>query len=67
MPILLLNGRFDISTHQLASREALLESIGSDAEQKRGVVYDSSHWPLPPHRVEKDVLQWLDEYLGIAD
>ena len=63
-PILLLNGRYDISTHQLASREALLESIGTDADRKRGIVYDSSHWPLPPHRVEKDVSQWLDEFLG---
>ena len=63
-PILLLNGRYDISTHQLESREALLETIGTAAEDKRGIVYDSSHWPLPPHRVEKDVTEWLDEYLG---
>ena len=67
MPILLLNGRFDISTHQLVSREALLESIGTDAERKRGIVYESSHWPLPPHRVEKDVTDWLDEHLGTVE
>jgi DNA-binding winged helix-turn-helix (wHTH) protein len=66
-PILLLNGRFDISTHQLESREALLESIGTATNMKRGIVYDSSHWPLPPHRVEKDIADWLDENLGSPD
>jgi DNA-binding winged helix-turn-helix (wHTH) protein len=66
-PILLLNGRYDISTHQLESREALLEAIGTAPENKRGIVYESSHWPLPPHRVEKDVSEWLDTYLGPLD
>ena len=47
--------------------EALLESIGTDAERKRGIVYESSHWPLPPHRVEKDVTDWLDEHLGTVE
>jgi DNA-binding winged helix-turn-helix (wHTH) protein len=63
-PILLLNGRYDISTHLVESRVALLESVGTNAGEKRGIVYDSSHWPLPPHRVEQDVTGWLDEHLG---
>jgi pimeloyl-ACP methyl ester carboxylesterase len=66
-PILLLNGRYDISTHQLESRQALLETIGTAAGSKRSIVYDSSHWPLPPHRVERDVLLWLDEQLGTVE
>lgn len=63
-PILLLNGRYDISTHQLESRKALLELLGTADESKQGIVYESSHWPLPPHRVEQDVSHWLDEHLG---
>jgi DNA-binding winged helix-turn-helix (wHTH) protein len=64
LPVLLLNGRYDISTHLIESRDLLLRSIGTSGADKRGIIYDSSHWPLPPHRVEKDVTDWLDSHLG---
>lgn len=67
MPVLVLNGRYDISTHQLHSRAALLETLGTADEDKRGINYESSHWPLPPHRVEKDVTDWLNERLGYVE
>ena len=67
LPVLLLNGRYDISTHLIESRDLLLRSIGTSGTDKRGIIYDSSHWPLPPHRVEKDVTDWLDGHLGPVD
>ena len=67
LPILLLNGRYDISTHLIESRDLLLRSIGTSETDKRGIIYDSSHWPLPPHRVERDASEWLDRYLAPVD
>ena len=66
LPILVLNGRYDIATHQNESRDMLIRTIGTSVESKRSVLYDSSHWPLPPHRVERDVIEWLDRHLGPA-
>lgn len=66
-PILVLNGRYDIATHLSAGRDELLLAIGTPPQNKRGVQYESSHWPLPQHRVRKDVLDWLDHYVGTVD
>jgi DNA-binding winged helix-turn-helix (wHTH) protein len=63
-PILLLNGSYDIATHVNQSRDLLLTSLGAAEDDKHGVIYDASHWPLPPHRVRDDALAWFDRYLG---
>jgi hypothetical protein len=67
MPVLLLNGNYDISIHVTKSRDLLLQSIGATADKKRGVLYDAPHWPLPPHRVRDDTLAWFDQHLGSAN
>ncbi len=63
-PVLLLNGRYDIAAHATESRELLFETIGAEPKHKRSILYDSSHWPLPQHRVRQDTLAWLDQFLG---
>lgn len=66
-PILVLNGQYDIANHITESRDLLLKTIGTSSELKKGVLYESSHWPLPQHRVRADTLQWLDRYVGAVD
>ena len=65
-PILLLNGSHDIAIHTTQSRDLLLQTIGTPAHSKRGIIYDAPHWPLPPHRVRDDSLAWLDKHAGPA-
>jgi DNA-binding winged helix-turn-helix (wHTH) protein len=67
LPTLVLNGRYDIATHISESRSNLFEAIGTPVEHKRFVLYDSSHWPLPKHRVASDSIAWLDEYAGYVE
>lgn len=63
-PILLMNGSYDISIHVTKSRDLLLQTIGTTGNNKRGILYDAPHWPLPPHRVRNDTLSWFDNHLG---
>lgn len=64
-PILVLNGRFDIHIPYSPDGNPMLNVIGTAEGDKRSVYYDSSHWPLPQHRVKNDTLEWFDRYLGI--
>jgi len=63
VPFLMLNGRHDainpVETHQAP----LLELLGTRAADKRHVTFESHH---VPGRIEmiKEMLDWLDRYLG---
>jgi dienelactone hydrolase len=63
-PILMLNGRYDfifpLETHQ----KPMFELLGTPEENKRHVVYDTGHWPIPRNELIKESLAWLDRYLG---
>jgi len=63
-PILVLNGRYDVTKPYLPNDDIMISLIGTAEIDKRSVFYDSSHWPLPEHRVRNDTLEWFDRYLG---
>jgi len=63
-PLLIANGRRDITKQYDPETGRLLEAIGTDASDKRLVLYESGHWPLPPRRMREDVSDWFDRYLG---
>ena len=62
-PMLMLNAQFDhlVSPHQSAR---FYEQIGTPEAHKRLVVYETGHWPLPRHQMAREMVDWLDRYLG---
>ena len=61
MPILMLNGRYDNSID--SGIRPLYDLLGTPAEHKRLILYDTDHIP-PRNEFIKEILAWLDRYLG---
>ncbi len=64
LPTLTLNGKFDYLFPPKASQEPFFNLIGTPAENKKRVVYEAGHWPLPRNELIRETLDWLDKYLG---
>ena len=58
----MLNGRYDF-LYRIDSAELLFKRLGPSEKDKRHVIFDSPH-VLPIDSVTKEVLDWLDRYLG---
>ena len=66
VPVLMLNGRFDpLVTKGQAQR--FYDGIGTPAQDKRLVLYETGHWPLPRNETAREISDWLDRYLGPVD
>jgi predicted Ser/Thr protein kinase len=63
IPVLLINGRYDLVFPLDTCQEPLFRSLGSPAQDKSHVLYDTGHAP-PLLPMMKDTLNWLDHYLG---
>jgi len=63
IPVLMLNGRLDHFFPYETSQIPLYTLIGTPSEHKRHIVYETGHF-VPKTQVIKEVLAWLDEYLG---
>jgi hypothetical protein len=63
MPVLMLNGRNDFGRPKKSSQDPLFRLLGSPEKDKRQVVFETGHVP-PTIEVIKEVLDWLDRYLG---
>ncbi len=64
MPTLMLNGRHDYIFPFETSQKPLFELLGTPAAHKRHVVYEAGHDPLPRSQLVREILDWLDRYLG---
>jgi cephalosporin-C deacetylase-like acetyl esterase len=62
-PVLMLNGRFDFIFPTASSQEPMFRLLGTPAEHKRRVVYETGH-DIPRNEMIKETLNWLDRYLG---
>jgi formylglycine-generating enzyme required for sulfatase activity/dienelactone hydrolase len=63
-PILIINGRYDpIRPHQFVLGP-LLELLATPDDDKKAILYESGHWPLPRHAMMRDTNAWLDRHLG---
>jgi serine/threonine protein kinase/class 3 adenylate cyclase/dienelactone hydrolase len=62
-PTLMLNGRYDFIFPVESCQRPMFDQLGVAAEHKRHVVHDSGHIP-PSHQIAKEMLDWLDRYLG---
>jgi len=63
VPSLMLNGRFDFFFPEQTSQRFMFDLIGVPADQKRWVVYNTSH-ALPRAETTQETLGWLDRYFG---
>ena len=63
IPILMLNGKYDLTFPFDTSAKPLFDMLGTPREHKRQIAYDSDHF-LPHNEMIKETLAWLDRYLG---
>jgi eukaryotic-like serine/threonine-protein kinase len=63
IPFLMLNGRDDFEDPLEASQLPLFRLLGTPETNKRHVLFDSGH-SLPRNPAIKEVLDWLDRFLG---
>jgi eukaryotic-like serine/threonine-protein kinase len=63
IPVLMLNGRYDLMIPLDTCQEPLFRALGTLAQDKQHVLFDSGHTP-PLIPWMKETLNWLDHYLG---
>ena len=63
IPVLLLHGRYDFIFPVETNQKPFFRLIGTPAEHKRSVLYDTGH-NIPRNERIKETLNWLDRYLG---
>jgi formylglycine-generating enzyme required for sulfatase activity/predicted Ser/Thr protein kinase len=63
IPVLLVNGKDDFSA-SVAEQRRYLEILGTPAPHKKLVTLDGGHVPQDSRGLIREVLNWLDTYLG---
>jgi cephalosporin-C deacetylase-like acetyl esterase len=63
-PVLMVNGRHDFIFPPETNQAPLFELLGSPAKDKRYVVLETAGHLPPNDLLTKEVLEWLDRYLG---
>ena len=64
LPVLMVNGRHDFIFPVHSAQIPLLEHLGTPAADKRHVLFDYGHIPPKHDDTIREVLDWLDKYLG---
>jgi len=65
IPTLMVNGRYDFVFPEDSSQKPMFHFLGTPGKDKRHVVLEAGHVP-PNDLLIKEVLDWLDRYLGPA-
>jgi formylglycine-generating enzyme required for sulfatase activity/dienelactone hydrolase len=63
-PVLMVNGREDFDLPYETAQIPLYKALGTAAADKRHAVLEGGHIPPRPQLVYKEILDWLDRYLG---
>jgi cephalosporin-C deacetylase-like acetyl esterase len=63
LPVLMLNGRYDLVAPLESAARPMFELLGTSPENKVLRVYDSDHL-IPQSEFIRESLAWLDKYLG---
>ena len=63
-PVLMVNGRDDFDLPYDTAQVPLFTALGTPASAKRHAVLEGGHIPPKPQAVFKEILDWLDRYLG---
>ena len=63
VPVLMLNGRYDLAQLFETEVQPMFELLGTPEEHKRLIVYETDHF-IDRREVVKETLAWLDRYVG---
>ncbi len=63
VPVLMLNGRYDFPFSVEGAQRPLFRLLGAPEKDKRHVLLEAAH-ALPDAPLMKEMLDWLDRYLG---
>jgi eukaryotic-like serine/threonine-protein kinase len=64
LPVLMIGGRHDFVMPLELAQKPLFERLGTPPDRKKHIVADSGHTDFPRSELIRDVLGWLDRYLG---
>jgi len=64
LPTLMIDGKKDFNAPIETNIRPMFDMLGTPAEQKRLALLDGGHVPSSPNDVIREVLDWLDLYLG---
>jgi len=64
IPFLMLSGRYDFTFPVETSQKVLFKLVGTAPEHKRYVLFENAGHVPPRLDVVREVLDWLDRYLG---
>ena len=67
VPTLMVNGKADFGAPVETNIQPMFDMLGTPAEHKRLALLDGGHVPASPNEVIREVLDWLDRYLGPVD
>jgi pimeloyl-ACP methyl ester carboxylesterase len=69
LPVLMINGNSDLIFPLELGQKPYLHLLGTPPEHKRHVVLTGGHFIIGQQRsqVVREVLDWLDRYLGPVD
>jgi len=62
---LVLSGRYDYNFPDEPSSQPFFTRLGTPAQHKRRVLYDTGH-NLPRNEAVKETLDWFDRYFGVV-
>lgn len=63
-PTLILNGRYDADFPLELSQRPLFQFMGTPPKDKKLVIFEGGHGVFPRPTAVREVLDWLDHYLG---
>jgi formylglycine-generating enzyme required for sulfatase activity/tRNA A-37 threonylcarbamoyl transferase component Bud32/pimeloyl-ACP methyl ester carboxylesterase len=64
IPVLLITGRYDFSSPYETAQVPAFRFLGTPEKDKRHFVHDGGHIPTRMQPIIKEILDWLDRYLG---
>jgi predicted esterase len=64
VPVLMVNGKQDFIRPVETSQTPLFRLVGTPAKDKRHALFEGGHLPPTMHGIIKEMLDWLDRYLG---
>ena len=62
VPLLLLVGRYDYLFPVETRQTPFMDLLGTPDEDKRHVIFEAGHLPLPRTDMIRETLEWLDRY-----
>ena len=64
IPVLMLNGKYDLAFPLESSQRPFFHFLGTPANDKKQVIYEGGHGVFPRPEAVRECLDWLERYLG---